>query len=97
VNSFLSEFYITFFFSHAIFKILIKLRVIKTKNGQYPLGTLVLANSGWQSHFIYSTDTKSDMVVVEHGNLTSIRVEPIRFDLGATHISHLLGILGMPG
>jgi hypothetical protein len=37
------------------------------------------------------------MVIVEHGTVTSLRVEPIRFDLGATHISHLLGILGMPG
>ena len=27
-------------------------RVIKTKNGEYPLGTLVLSNAGWRSHYI---------------------------------------------
>ena len=27
-------------------------RVIKTRNGEFPLGTVVLAHAGWQSHFI---------------------------------------------
>jgi NADPH-dependent curcumin reductase CurA len=27
-------------------------RVIKTKNGEYPLGTLVLSKAGWRSHYI---------------------------------------------
>ena len=27
-------------------------RVIKTKNGAYPVGTLVLSKAGWQSHYI---------------------------------------------
>ncbi|CAF4450381.1 unnamed protein product, partial [Adineta steineri] len=28
------------------------LKVIKTRNGEFPLGTLVLANSGWRSHYL---------------------------------------------
>lgn len=55
--------------------------VIKTKNGQFPIGTLVLSKAGWQSHY------------VSKGEETN----PISFDLGATRISLTLGTLGMPG
>jgi prostaglandin reductase 1 len=58
-------------------------KVVKSRNGEYPIGTVVLSQAGWQSHFI--SDGKS------------IPVEPICFDLGATSLSHCLGALGMPG
>jgi len=57
-------------------------RVIKTRNGKYPLGTLVLANAGWQSHYI---------------SPNGVGLEPISFDLGATSPSYCVGALGMPG
>jgi NADPH-dependent curcumin reductase CurA len=56
-------------------------RVIKTRNGKYPLGTLVLAMAGWRSHFISNGEGLS----------------PISFDIGTTPLSYTLGILGMPG
>ncbi|CAF0705338.1 unnamed protein product [Brachionus calyciflorus] len=55
--------------------------VIKTRNGEFPLATLVLTKAGWQSHFISNGEG----------------LNPIRFDLGATPISYTLGALGMPG
>lgn len=55
--------------------------VIKTRNGEFPLGTLVLSKAGWQSHYI------------SKGEGTS----PLIFDLGSTRLSYTLGILGMPG
>lgn len=55
--------------------------VIKTRNGQYPLGTLVLCKAGWVSHYISNGEGLS----------------PISFDIGSTPISHTLGALGMPG
>lgn len=55
--------------------------VIKTRNGLFPVGTLVLSKAGWQSHYI------------SQGEGT----QPISFDLGATPISYTLGTLGMPG
>ncbi len=61
--------------------------MIKTRNGEYPIGTLVLSNAGWQSHYISTCD----------GNSCAYKIEPIRFDLGGTHFSHTLGTLGMPG
>jgi NADPH-dependent curcumin reductase CurA len=56
--------------------------VISTRNGQFPLGSLLLSKAGWTSHFISST-----------GN----DLEWIQFDLGSTPKSYLLGTLGMPG
>ena len=47
-----------------------------TKNGEFPVGTLVLAKCGWRSHFI---SNGSDL-------------EPISFDLGPTPKSYTLGI-----
>ena len=57
-------------------------RVIKTRNGEFPLGTLVLAFSGWRTHFI-SKDGKD--------------LQPIPFDLGSLSPSVTLGILGTRG
>jgi len=57
-------------------------RVIKTRNGKYPLGTTVLAQAGWRSHFISKNGDD---------------LEPISFDLGDTPLSYCLGTLGMPG
>ncbi len=57
-------------------------RVIKTRNGEFPLGTLVLANSGWRTHYL-STNGKD--------------LRPIPFDLGSLSPSVTLGVLGMPG
>jgi prostaglandin reductase 1 len=57
-------------------------RVIKTRNGEFPLGTLVLAFSGWRSHYL-SKDGKD--------------LQPIPFDLGSLSPSVALGVLGMPG
>jgi NADPH-dependent curcumin reductase CurA len=54
-----------------------KIVILKNK------GTLVLANAGWQSHYI--SDGKT------------IKLEPIRFDIGRTPLSYTLGALGMPG
>lgn len=56
-------------------------RVIKTKNGKFPLGTLVLSMAGWQSHYISNGDG----------------LDPISFDIGSTPLSYTLGVLGMPG
>jgi prostaglandin reductase 1 len=55
--------------------------VIKTRNGQFPLGTLVLSKAGWTNHYISTGEDLS----------------PISFDIGSTPISHTLGALGMPG
>lgn len=55
--------------------------VIKTRNGQYPLGTLVLSQAGWQSHYIS----------------TGEGLTPISFDIGSTPKSYTLGTLGMTG
>lgn len=55
--------------------------VIRTRNGQFPLGSLLLSKAGWQSHFISKGDN----------------LEWIRFDLGGTPKSYTLGTLGMPG
>ncbi|CAF0953438.1 unnamed protein product [Didymodactylos carnosus] len=57
-------------------------KVIKTRNGEFPLGTLVLSGSGWRTHFI-SKDGKD--------------LKPIPFDLGNLSPSVALGVLGMPG
>ncbi len=57
-------------------------RVIKTRNGEFPLGGLVLASSGWQTHYL-SKDGKD--------------LQPIPFDLGSLSPSVSLGVLGMPG
>jgi prostaglandin reductase 1 len=56
-------------------------RVIKSRNGKFPVGTLVLSHSGWRSHYI------------SNGN----NLEPISFDLNGTSPSFTLGTLGMPG
>lgn len=56
-------------------------RVIKTRNGEYPLGTVVLSKAGWRSHYISNGEG----------------LEPVSFDLGSTSLSHCLGALGMPG
>jgi prostaglandin reductase 1 len=56
--------------------------VIKTRNGQFPLGTIVLAFSGWRTHYL-SKDGKD--------------LRPIPFDLGSLSPSVSLGVLGMPG
>lgn len=56
-------------------------RVVKSKNGAYPVGSLVLSMAGWRSHY------------VSKGNDLS----PISFDIGSTSPSHCLGALGMPG
>ena len=56
-------------------------RVIKTRNGQFPLETLVLSKAGWTSHYISNGQDLS----------------PISFDIGSTSLSHTLGALGMPG
>jgi len=58
------------------------LKVIKTRNGQFPLGGLVLARSGWRTHYL-SKDGKD--------------LQPIPFDLGSLSPSVSLGVLGMPG
>jgi len=55
--------------------------VIRSRNGQYPLGTLVLSKAGWKSHYVSDGED----------------LRPIRFDLGATPKSYTLGALGMPG
>jgi len=73
--------------------------VLKSKNGKYPVGSLVMSKAGWQSHYI------SDGTEVQPGdgpqavpdNSTKIPIAPIRFDLGSTPISYTLGTLGMPG
>lgn len=57
-------------------------RVIKTRNGEFPLGTLVLAFSGWRTHYL-SKDGKD--------------LRPVPFDLGSLSPSVTLGVLGMPG
>ncbi len=57
-------------------------RVIKTRNGEFPLGTLVLAHSGWQTHYL-SKDGKD--------------LRSIPFDLDSLSPSVSLGVLGMPG
>ena len=57
------------------------IRVIATKNGEYPVGTLVLSYAGWRSHFI------SD----------GTNLEPISFDIGSSPKSYTLGALGAPG
>lgn len=56
-------------------------KVIKTRNGQFPLGSVVLSHAGWKSHFISKGDDLSW----------------ISFDLNGTSHSHCLGALGMPG
>jgi NADPH-dependent curcumin reductase CurA len=56
--------------------------VIKTRNGEFPLGTLVLARSGWRTHYL-SKDGKD--------------LRPVPFDLGSLSPSVTLGVLGMPG
>lgn len=55
--------------------------VVKTRNGQFPLGSIVLANAGWKSHWISKGDD----------------LNWIQFDLGSTPRSYCLGALGMPG
>lgn len=57
-------------------------RVIKTRNGQYPLGSLVLAMSGWRTHYLSKDGTD---------------LRPIPFDLNGLSPSVTLGVLGMPG
>jgi len=57
--------------------------VLESKNGEFAVGSLVMANSGWQSHFI--------------SNGSDIPIRPISFDLGNTKPSYTLGTLGMPG
>ncbi|CAF1501272.1 unnamed protein product, partial [Didymodactylos carnosus] len=57
-------------------------KVLKSKNGKYPVGTLVLAPSGWRTHFISNGDQPP--------------LRPIPFDLGQLSPSLALGPLGMP-
>lgn len=58
--------------------------VLESKNKQFPVGSLVMARSGWQSHFI--------------SNGKNIMIHPIQFNIGkSTPISYTLGVLGMPG
>ena len=56
-------------------------KVIQTRNGQFPLGTIVTSQAGWRSRYI------SD----------GSNLEPVKFDLGSTSPSYLIGLLGMPG
>lgn len=56
-------------------------RVIKTRNGEFPLGTLVLSKAGWQSRYISKGEG----------------TEPISFDIGSSPKSYTLSTLGMPG
>ncbi|CAF0871863.1 unnamed protein product [Adineta ricciae] len=58
------------------------LKVIRTRNGEFPLGTLALAFSGWRTHYL-SKDGKD--------------LRPIPFDLDSLSPSVTLGVLGMPG
>jgi NADPH-dependent curcumin reductase CurA len=55
--------------------------VIMSKNAKFPVGTLVLSNAGWKSHYLSRGDN----------------LRPIRFELGSTPKSYTLGVLGMPG
>ncbi|CAF4042958.1 unnamed protein product, partial [Rotaria sordida] len=57
-------------------------KVIKTRNGAFPVGTLVKSTSGWRTHFV-SPDGKD--------------LQPISFDLESLSPSVTLGVLGMPG
>ncbi|CAF1453292.1 unnamed protein product, partial [Didymodactylos carnosus] len=57
-------------------------KVIKSRNGQYPVGTLVTSMSGWRTHFI-SKDGKD--------------LNPLLFDIGNLSPSITLGVIGMPG
>ncbi|CAF1341101.1 unnamed protein product [Rotaria sp. Silwood1] len=58
------------------------MRVIKSRNGEFPVGTLVKSYSGWRTHFL-SKDGKD--------------LEVIPFDLGSLSPSITLNVLGMPG
>lgn len=58
------------------------IRVIKTRNGQYPLGTLVLTFCGWRTHYL--SKDGSDL-------------HSIQYDFGSLSPSVTLGVLGMPG
>jgi len=63
-------------------------RVIKTRNGEYPLGTVCLVSCGWQSHFIYKPSVHDKQAA------------PMIFqapDVAPLPASYLLGCLGMPG
>lgn len=57
-------------------------RVIKSRNSEYPIGALVLAESGWRTHFISKDGT-------------DLRNVPI--DLNGLSPSVTLGVLGMTG
>lgn len=57
------------------------IRVIESRNGRFPKGTLLLAKAGWQSHFISKGEN----------------VAWIQFDRGSSPVSYLLGTLGLPG
>ena len=56
-------------------------KVIKTRNGKFPIGTIVTHQGGWRSHYISNGDD----------------LHPILFDLGNSSPSHCIGTLGMPG
>ena len=56
--------------------------MIKSRNGEYPVGSLVLAESGWRTHFI----SKGGM-----------DLRPIPIDLNGLSPSLALGALGMTG
>ena len=57
-------------------------RVIKSRNGQFPIGTLVKSSSGWRTHFL-SKDGKD--------------LQVIPYDLDSLSPSVTLNVLGMPG
>lgn len=56
-------------------------RVVESRNDKYPVGTNVLSQSGWVSHFV----------------TTGENLYPISFDIGTLSLSHCLGTLGMTG
>ena len=56
--------------------------MIRTRNGQFPLGTLVLGLSGWRTHYLSKDGTD---------------LHSIQFDLDSLSPSVALGVLGMPG
>jgi NADPH-dependent curcumin reductase CurA len=56
-------------------------KVIQTRNGEFPLGTVVTHHGGWRSHYV---SNGKDLA-------------PITFDLGNSPTSHCIGTLGMPG
>jgi len=63
-------------------------KVIESKHSKFPVGSVVYGDFGWQSHTIFSPDSKND------GFITEPFVLP---DLESLPYSYALGCLGMPG